>query len=249
MATLDETINSLADDVRASKQTFEDSLFALQRWVEQNAGLMTEQDRQRFSETLQAARDPQTREGRPYGDDHSLVLSVLRLHAMRLLYRFDERKQGRPVSADDSAYGQARLRLQIALREAELAINEARIDTAIANAHNILGDRGANRRWLQDAMTRLQTIARKDLVKLVDALPAPELPPLSLWQRISFRLLGIRQEEAARRSMQSLRQIAQLQNRQLIEMARLLADSFQAIGDPLGGRQAINLLSELHDDE
>jgi hypothetical protein len=245
MPTLGETVNSLTIDVTARRQSLDDALFALQTWVDRNASLMGEADRAAFSETLAAEKDSQIRDGQPYGDDASLVASVLRLHAMRLLYRADEQRQG-PIPLDDeSRYGRARHRLQVALHEAELAINEARVDTAIANAHHILADRGANRRWLQDALTRLQPIAAKDLVKLADAVPAPELPPLNIMQRLAFRILGIRQEEIARRSLQSLRHLAELQHSQLTEMVKLLADSFDAIEDRPGAQQALALLAKL----
>jgi hypothetical protein len=245
MPTLGETVNNLTIDVTARRQSLDDALFTLQAWVDRNASLMTEADRAAFSETLAAEKDSQIRDGQPYGDDASLVASVLRLHAMRLLYRADEQRQG-PIPLDDeSRYGRARHRLQMALREAELAINEARVDAAIANAHHILADRGANRRWLQDALTRLQPIAAKDLVKLADAVPAPELLSLNIVQRLLFRILGIQQEEIARRSLQSLRHLAELQHSQLTEMVKLLADSFDAIEDRPGAQQALALLAKL----
>ena len=244
MATLDETITTLATSTLDKQQSLDDALTALQTWIDQNVGRMSDEDREAFSDTLNAEKDPAMREGRPHGDDRSLILSVLRLHAMRLLYRFDERREGRPASDDTTPYGRARNRLTVALREAEMAINEARVDTAIANAHQILMDRGANLRWLQDALTRLQTIGQKDLIKLADSIPEPELPPLSFLQRVGFRVLGIRQEEIARRNLRSLRHIAELQTSQLVEMAKLLADSFSAIGDDLGAQQALALLSK-----
>ena len=245
MATLGQTVDSLTSAVVARSQSLDDALFALQTWVDRNAQLMTETDRAEFSATLTAEKDSQVRDGQPYGDDASLVSSVLRLHAMRLLYRVDEQHQGPIPSDDDSPYGRARHRLQLALREAELAINEARVDTAIANAHHILADRGANRRWLQDALTRLQPVAARDLVRLADSVPAPELPQLNIIQRLTFRVLGIQQEEIARRSLQSLRHLAELQHSQLTEMAKLLADSFDAIEDRPGAQQALALLAKL----
>lgn len=245
MPTLGEMVNNLTSAVTARQQSLDDALFALQTWVDRNTPLMTEADRASFSETLTAEKDSQVRDGQPYGDDASLVASVLRLHAMRLLYRADEQRNG-PIPLDDeSHYGRARHRLQLALREAELAINEARVDAAIANAHHILADRGANRRWLQDALTRLQPIAAKDLLKLADAVPTPDLPSLDLVQRLTFRILGIRQEEIARRSLQSLRHLAELQRSQLTEMVKLLADSFDAIEDRPGAQQALALLAKL----
>lgn len=244
MATLDETITTLATTTLGKRQSLDDALHALQVWIDQNAGRMTEEDRETFSDKLNAEKDPAMRDGRPHGDDESLILSVLRLHAMRLLYRFDERREGRPASDDTTPYGRARYRLAVALREAEIAINEARVDTAIANAHQILADRSANLRWLQDALTRLQTIGQNNLVKLAESIPTPELPPLSFLQRVGFRVLGIRQEEIAARNLRSLRHIAELQTSQLVEMAKLLADSFNAIGDQVSAQQALALMSK-----
>jgi hypothetical protein len=244
LATLSETINTLAEKVSTKAESLDDALFGLQTWIDQNAGRMTEADREGFSETLSTEKETATREGKPYGDDSSLILSVLRLHAMRLLYRFDERREGRPAGDETTPYSRARYRLALALREAEMAINEARVDTAIANAHHILADHKANHRWLQDALTRLDTIAQKDLIKLAEAVPAPENLPLNVLQRIGFRVLGIKQEEIARRNLQSLRQVAELQTHQLIEMAKLLADSFDAIEDQVGARQALALVAK-----
>ncbi len=248
MPTLNETIDDLAGTVVARKQSLDDALFALQSWLDHNAQFITEADRDEFGETLEAEKEPQVRDGQPYGDDRSLVASVLRLHAMRLLYRLEEQRRG-PIPVDeedDSPYARARHRLQVALRETELAINEARVDTAIANAHHILADRGANRRWLQDALTRLQTVAPKNLMEIAREIPEPELS-LSFLQKITLRVLGIRREELIRRNMQSLHKLAQLQHDQLIEMATLLADSFQAIDDGPGTQQARALLASLED--
>ena len=62
-----------------------------------------------------------------------------------------------------------------------------------------------------------------------------------------FRVLGIKQEEIARRNLKSLREIASLQHSQLVEMAQLLAESFVAIGDQLAAQQALALLAKLSD--
>ncbi len=245
MVTLNETISDLTSAVTGQRQSLDDALFVLQTWIDRNAQFMTEDDHEAFSAKLSAEKATQVRNGQPYGDDYSLVSSVLRLHATRLLYRYDERREGPPASDDDSVYGRARRRLRLALREAELALNEARVDTAIANAHQILADPGANRRWLQDALTRLQGVASKDVIRLAEAVPMPDLPSLNIFQRLMFLVLGIKQEEIARRSLQSLRQVAELQHSQLVEMAKLLADSFTAIGDRPGAQQALSLLAKL----
>jgi len=245
LPNIEVLIDTLTNDVIERRQSLDDALFALQSWFDHNVELMDDDERVSFSNKLNAEKDAAQRDGRPHGDDASLVASVLRLHIMRLLYRYDERHQPATHPLDDSPYERARRRLQSALRETEIAINEARVDTAIANAHTIMDDRSANRRWLQDALTRLQTVAQKDLVKLANAVPMPNLPPLNPLQRAGFWILGIKQEEIGRRNLQSLKRLAELQNNQLIEMAHLLAESFSAIEDPIGTKQAMTLLTEL----
>lgn len=245
MPNIEVLIDTLTNDVVEKRQSLDDALFAMQSWFDHNVELMGDDDRVAFSSRLNAEKDAVQREGRPHGDDASLVASVLRLHVMRLLYRYDETHQQKQPSLEDGPYERARRRLQTALRETEIAINEARVDTAIANAHNIMDDRGANRRWLQDALTRLQTVAQKDLIKLAASVPMPTMPPLNPLQKAGFWILGIKQEEIGRRNLQSLRQLAELQNHQLIEMARLLVESFSAIEDPIGTKQALTLLTEL----
>ena len=245
MTTINETINGLTEAIATGKQSLDDALFALQTWLDQNTGLMSEDELQAFSETVNAEKDPQVRDGEPYGDDRSLVASVLRLHAMRLLYRMGEHKRGAPKAQDNSPYERAKQRLQLAMREIDIAINEARVDTTIANAHNILADQRANRRWLQDALARLQAVSAKNTLKLAETMPVPDLPHLSIFRRLMFRVLGIRQEELARRSVLSLRQVAVLQHEQLVELVRLLADSFGAVGDNPGKQQALALLTKL----
>ena len=216
-------------------------MFALQTWLDANAPTLSAADRAAFSQVLVQEKQNPTGES----TDASLVASVLRLHAMRLLFRYDAQHSEPMKPEDESAYAQAKHRLKLALREVETAINEARIDTAIANAHHIMGDRGANRRWLQDALIRVQTVAAKDLTRLAENIPLPEAPQLTLWQRIMFRLYGIRQEEIAKRTVASLRQIADLQTNQIAEMATLLADSFNAIDDKLSAKQALAVLGQI----
>jgi hypothetical protein len=245
LTTINDTINDLTKEIATGKQSLDDSLFALQTWLDQKSQLMSEDELQAFSETVNAEKDPQMRDGKPYGDDESLVASVLRLHAMRLLYRKGEQKRRAPKAQDNSPYERAKGRLQLALHEIDIAINEARVDTTIANAQNLLADQRANRRWLQDALARLQAVSAKNTMKLVEAMPVPDLPRLSIFQRLTFRILGIRQEELARRSLLSLRQVAVLQHEQLVEMARLLVDSFEAVGDDPGKQQAMALLTRL----
>jgi hypothetical protein len=245
LATLLTTIDQLTTAVATQKQSLEDALFALQTWVEANAPTLTKTERAGFSQVLiQEKKNP----NQDQSDDSALIASVLRLHVMRLLFRFDA-QQAEPMQPEDSsAYAQAKYRLKVSLREVESAVNEARIDTAIANAHHILGDRSANRRWLQDALIRVQTASAKDIRRLAEAIPMPEIPQLTFWQRIMFRIYGIRQEEIAKRTVASLRHIAALQNTQMAEMATLLAESFSAIDDKLGAQQALAILGHLGSD-
>ncbi|MCC7451803.1 MAG: hypothetical protein IT324_30620 [Anaerolineae bacterium] len=247
MPLLGETITDLTKAVTARRQSLDDALVALQQWVDHNAPLMTQAERDAFSETLEAEKDAAPHEGEPYSSDAALISSVLRLHAMRLLYRVDERRHGSPLEQPDpnSPYERARYKLQVALRETELAINEGRMDVAVANAHHILNNRGANRRWLQDALARVQTVASKDLIKLAESVPAPEPPPINILQRLMFLIFGIKQDEIIRRNMRSLRQLAELQHTQLLELAKLLADSFEAVGDRPGAKQAKALVERL----
>jgi hypothetical protein len=244
MPSIVTTVTRLTDDITAKRESLEATLFALQRWVEANGPLMTDADREEFSRVLMAEKDAPDPATGSTSDDTSLVSSVLRLHAMRLLFRLDA-SRAEPLSPEDATpYAAAKLRLKLALREVEMSTNEARIDAAIANAHHILGDRGANRRWLHDALIRLQTASAKDLLRLADAIPAPEPPRLSWLQKLMFRVLGIRQEEISRRTVESLRHISQMQNQQVAEMASLLAESFSAIGDKSGAQQALAILSQ-----
>ncbi len=248
MTNIESTIENLAGDVVEKRQSLDDALFALQTWFDRSITLLGEDERVAFSERLNSEKDSAKREDQPHGDDLSLISSVLRLHAMRLLYRYDESARPKGDVSNESPYQRARLRFQTALREAEIATNEARVDTAIANAHNILEDWSANRRWLQDAVVRLEKASQKDLVRLAEAVPLPDAIPLNLIQRLTFGLLGIKQDEIGRRSLQSLRQVALLQTKQLAEMAQLLAASFKSIDDSVGEQQAMQLLSKFSED-
>jgi hypothetical protein len=249
LPNIEVLIDTLTNDVVERNQSLDGALFALQSWFDQNVESMDDDERVNFSNKLNAEKDATQREGQPHGDDASLVSSVLRLHVMRLLYRYDEKQQSVAPPLDDTPYERARRRLQIALRETELAVNEARVDTAIANAHNIMDDRNANRRWLQDALTRLQTVAQKDLLRMANSVPMPTMPPLNPFQKAGFWVLGITQEEIGKRNLLSLKKLATLQNNQLIEMAHLLAESFGAIEDPIGAKQAQTLLTELGEEQ
>ncbi len=123
MPNIEVLIDTLTNDVIERRQSLDDALFALQSWFDHNVELMDDDERVSFSNKLNAEKDAAQRDGRPHGDDASLVASVLRLHIMRLLYRYDERHQPATHPLDDSPYERARRRLQSALRETEIAIN------------------------------------------------------------------------------------------------------------------------------
>lgn len=245
MTNLQEVITVLVHDITSQQKTLEQGLLVLQKWFDDHIEVISEADRDHFSTTLQAEKDSATQDGKPVGDDSSLVASIMRLHAMRLLYRYDEGRREPAPLRDDTPYVRAKRKLELALRQTELALNEARVDTAIANAHNILNDPKANQRWLLDALTRLQTLSSKNLIRLAAAVPAPEPARLSFMQKIMFRLLNITQEEIGRRNLASLRQIAELQTNQLVEMVQLLIESFQANGDIVSSQQALALLGKI----
>jgi hypothetical protein len=245
VATLQETLDSLTTSLVDHKQTLDDALFALQTWMDNNIQTLTPEQRDQFNAKLEAEKHAPTDSEDSEPSDYGLVSSVLRLHATRLLYRYDEKMRNSFAREEDSPYGRAKQKLQHALRLTEMAINEAKVDTAIANAHSILNDNNANRRWLQDALTRIQSVSNKDLIKLADSVPPPEKVELTIFQRIAFFVLRIKQDEISRRTLASLRQIAELENVKLIEMAKLLAESFVASGDTVSSEQAIAILSRL----
>ncbi len=215
--------------------------------MDRNSEFMTEAERAAFSETLHSEKEAPVEGGQSQGTDASLVASVMRLHAMRLLYRFDERHHPQEPPEGDSAYHRAIHKFRAALRDAELSMNEARVDAAIANAHQILGNLNSNRRWLQDALAQLQQAAQKDLRKMAEAVPPPDAPNMNVIQRVTFRVLGIRQDELARRNLNSVRQLAEFQTTQLMEMIKLLANSFEVIDDRLGVQQAMTILSRFQE--
>lgn len=244
MNPITDTINKLTRDVLDRQETLDNALFVMQTWISRNAPILDDNARSGFSQTLANEKTAPAPDGVPYGDDQSLVASTLRLHTMRLLYRYDHDHDGglAEVLPDDNPYRHGTYRLREALRSCERAINEARVDAAIANAHQIMGDTGANHRWLQDALAHLQAAAKLDLVRLVESVPPPPMPELNFFQRATFFVLGIKPAEIARRNLKSLRQLADLQTAQLIEMAQLLVTSFETINDQPGIAQATMLI-------
>ncbi len=246
MNSILDTISGLVEGVISKQETLDNALFVMQTWVGRNAPLLSEVERSEFSQTIAQEKSAPARDGVPFGSDESLVASILRLHTMRLLYRFDyDHQTTTDTPADDSTYSLGTRRLRDALRQNELSINEARVDAAVANAHQIMGDAGSNRRWLQDALARLQAAAKVDLIRLADSIPPPPLPELNLIQKATFFVFGIKPAEIARRNLKSLRQLAELQTAQIVEMAQLLVTSFEASGDEAGVSQSAALIKKL----
>lgn len=245
MAGLVETLTTLTESIRReAKQgiTLEEGLFSLQRWVELNATQITAAERVQFSTLLTKEQAP-VEAGQ--GSDQNLIASVMRLHLMRLLFRMDAQRRTPLRSEAETAYDQAKLRLMSALQETEDAVNEARIDAAIANAHQILADKGANRRWLNDALMRLQAVAGKDLQRLAQAIPQPEIPAINPIRRLFFWLYGIRPEEMSKRTLNSLHKLATLQTEQIVELTDLLIEAFTTLGDSAGVKAARAMRQQL----
>src|SRR5258708_17585538 len=146
MATIEETIAALTADISEKRQSLDDGLFALQAWFDRNVELFNDDERTAFSDRLNAEKPTAGAQG----DDSSLIGSVLRLHAMRLLYRFDERKRSIPPLTTTTPYARGKQRLQVALREAQLALYAPRVDPPIGNAHPILENGRPTRRCCQE---------------------------------------------------------------------------------------------------
>jgi hypothetical protein len=217
----------------------------VQAWIERNAHVLTEVDGERLSQALSAEPKLQTM-GEAHGKATWLVVSALRLHALRLLGRLAGRQHESSPSADDEDLpGRAKDRFQRGLQDAETVLREVRANVAIANAHRGLADPWASGRWLQDALTRLQSLASRNLTTLAEAIPPPELPRLGPARELMLRVFGIAPEEIARRRTQRLKKEAALRSRQLVEMAQLLAESFAAMGDKPAAQQALELMAKL----
>jgi hypothetical protein len=220
MPILNDKIGALTEAVLSGQRDLDGALTALERWLNDHAGKLTEGDRLAFSATLDQDST---------NDSRSLIDSVLKLHTTRLLYRHDHaRTPSRETDGAQSAYAQASGAFTRALRESEYGINETRIDIAIANAQHLLGNAAANRRWLDRALERLPRLAATDLVALAQAIPP--IPLKIPWlKRAGLKLMGFNFDRLARSNRESLAAIGRMQANQIVILAHLVGTSYDAI--------------------
>jgi hypothetical protein len=246
LLTLNEMIVRRARTIAKQRASLDDGLASVETWIEGNAHSITEADCEHLSRTLESDRSI-LRADSAHVDTVWLVISALRIHAMRLLHRFYESSHAPMASSStDGVHARARDRFARALREAEIAILEARADLAIANAYARLDDCAARRRWLEDALGRLENQTSTDLIELADSIPPDELPRLDPVRELAFRILGREPAEIARRRLRHLRAGASLHRGRLVEIAQLLAASLAAVEDKSGARKAVALLTALN---
>ena len=221
--TLNEQIEHLTGLVLDGSYSLDDALNAQEHWLDAHMDAITEEERNTFRASLQTESS---------NDNRSLIDSVLKLHTTRLLVRHEvTTTPGLTLSESPTAYEVARTAYVDALRTSEREINEARIDIAIANAHNLLGNVTANRRWLDIALGRLPDLAHLDLVQLARRVPPMPVPEMSRWKRWSLKLMGISLDKLAARNQDSLVEMALMQTDQIIILAHLVGTSFEAIRD------------------
>ncbi|MCD4686289.1 MAG: hypothetical protein K8S97_10170 [Anaerolineae bacterium] len=233
--TLDEHIIALTNTVISGRHGLDETLDAVEEWVYAHGGSMPEAEVVHVLTTLN--RDSSN-------DDRALVDSVLRLHATRLLYRFDQDQQ--LVSEDDDTeYGWARNAFNTALRESEVGIREARIDIAIANAHHLLGNISGNRQWLDTALERMQGIASLDLPGLVAVIPAMPLPKMGPFRRLGLRVMGLDLTQLSERNRESFTEIARMQINQMILLADLIGAQFNVIHERQRANRAFRVVAYL----
>lgn len=238
--SLTEQIDVVSNEVLEGRAGLDDALEAVERWLHRHVDTLDRAEQRAFSDSLSEAST---------NDDRSLVRSVLKLHATRLLYRYDTADTviESPPHNDPNRqrYLTARDAFNRAIHASEIGINEARIDVAIANAHHLLGNIASNRRWLQASLNRLPDLAATDLVALAEAIPAPPLPRLNRFKRFGVRLLGLNLERLAARSQQNLVKIAIMQENQIVLLAHLVGTSFEAIRDRARAQRAFRIAAHL----
>jgi hypothetical protein len=222
MPILNEKINDLTSKVIGDQSDLDQALAALDDWIRTHGAGLSERERRDFSDSLNQEST---------NDDRSLVDSILKLHTTRLLYRYDRTRTLPPQFAGDqqSHYGKARTAFVEALSASEEGINEARIDVAVANAHQLLRNPAANRRWLDHALDRLPALASLDMVALAEAIPAMPLPRLNIAKRALVKLVGFNFDRLAQENRESMVQIARMQENQIILLAHLVGTSLEAI--------------------
>lgn len=233
--TLDEHIIALTNTVLSGRHGLDETLAAVEEWIAANGRRMSGDEVAAFRATLDREST---------NDDRSLIDSVLRLHATRLLYRYDQ-PQPAPSPNDDTEYGRARDAFNAALRESEDGIREARIDIAIANAHHLLGNITGNRHWLDAALERVQAIASLDLPELVNVIPAMPLPKMGMFKRAGLRLLGLDLSQLSERNRESFAEIARMQTNQIVLLADLIGASFNVIRERQRANRAFRVVAYL----
>ncbi|HEX3053411.1 MAG TPA: hypothetical protein VHP83_22315 [Aggregatilineaceae bacterium] len=228
-------IDTQTHAVMSGERSLDQALAALDRWFEEHADTLSEGERQAFS----AALDRESSE-----DDRSLIDSVLKLHTTRLLYRYDNRKQP-PPEEESNPYTIARDAFSAALKRSERGINEARIDIAIANAHQLLGDQSANRRWLDTALNRLPDLAAINLADLAEKIPPMPPPKMGRWQRIGLKVMGVDLSRLADDNRQAFSKLAHMQINQLVILAHLVGISLEAIKERQLSKRAFRIAAHL----
>jgi hypothetical protein len=235
MPTLIEQINALTDTVLSGGHELDDALHALEAWIADYAGMLSPDDRARFSASLDRESED---------TDRSLVDSILKLHTARLLYRYDSQHQPAPAEPRND-YEVARMAFGHALRQCEEGINEARIDVAVANAQQLLGNEDANRRWLDSALERLPPLASIDLVVLAQKIPAMPPPKMNWFQRAGVKMMGFNFERLATQNRDELAAIGRMQVNQIVIMAHLIAISFETIRERQRAQRAFRIAAHL----
>ncbi len=237
MTTLNDQIDHLTTQVIDGNTGLDEALDALGDWLAARIDHLNEDELQAFRASLEA---DSTR------DNRSLVDSVLKLHATRLLYRHRQ-DHAQPVTPPDEEndYTRARDRLYAALRQHERGLDDARIDIAIANAHHLLGNLDANRRWLQRALDRLPDLAALDVVTLAGEVPAMPLPKMGFFKRLGARFLRLDFSELAERNRANLVRLARMQTDQLAILAHLLGTSFETIRERRRSHRALRIAAHL----
>jgi len=228
-------IDTQTNAVLSGERSLDQALAALDRWFEDHADSLNEGERQAFS----AALDRESSE-----DDRSLIDSVLKLHTTRLLYRYDNRA---PSTSEDepNPYTIARDTFSAALKRSERGINEARIDIAIANAHQLLGDQNANRRWLDTALNRLPDLAAINLVDLAERIPPMPPPKMGRLQRFGLKVMGLDLSRLADDNRQAFSKLAHMQINQLVILAHLVGISLEAIKERQLSKRAFRIAAHL----
>ncbi|NDJ76862.1 MAG: hypothetical protein GYB65_11435 [Chloroflexi bacterium] len=237
MNPLLDRIMSLTSLVLSGEHSLDDALQILEDWLADHADSLTPENRATFRAAL---------DGESTNDDRSLIDSILKLHTARVLHRQEAAQlESDSPDPDETPYQRARRTFSQALAASEDAINDVRIDVAVANAHSLLGDIDANRRWLDHALTRLTDIAATDLVTIAQDIP-PMTPPKMNWiKRASLRFVGFDFNRLAQDNLDTLVKIAHLQTNQITILSHLIGVSFVSLEDDARARRAFRATAHL----